>query len=240
MTSPQLHIHPDTDTLFTAAAEHFIHHTRHSIDKRDAFHVALAGGSTPQELYRLLALPSHAVQIDWSRVHIYFGDERCVPPDHSQSNFRMAQETLLDRIAIDSEHVHRIRGELPPPQAASEYDALLRASPPFDLVLLGMGDDGHTASLFPSTEVLEEQHTLAKEVYVEKMESWRITLTYPVFNHAREIMVLVSGAQKADTVATALTDTSRTTPLPIQRLNPTAPIQWFLDQPAAHLLEKVL
>ena len=164
------------------------------------FSLVLSGGSTPKSLYELLASPAYRSQIDWAKVEIYFGDERCVPPTDSQSNYHMAQTAMLSKLPIDESRVHRIRGEIDPQEAAIEYGRLLKnkfgeGGP--DMVLLGMGEDGHTASLFPGTAALNETHHRCTANFFQKLDAWRVTMTYPFLNRAAEVVVLVVGAAKA-------------------------------------------
>src|ERR1051326_6588109 len=153
---------PDAAALADAAARHIVGLGQAAIDARGAFSIALSGGSTPRELHRRLANAPLVSQLDWPRVHVFFGDERCVPPDHPDSNYRMASETLLSHVPVLDAHVHRMRGEIPPEEGAVEYEQELRAffagePPRLDLILLGMGDNGHTASLFPGLQAVHEQ-----------------------------------------------------------------------------------
>ena len=171
---------------------------------RGRFRIALAGGSTPRALYAHLAA---ARDLDWTRVDVFFGDERSVGPDDAQSNFRMARETLLSPAGVPPENVHRLRGEDPDlDKAARDYEAALGGptAPPFDLVLLGMGGDGHTASLFPGTKALDESRRLCVANDVPQLGTRRLTLTYPVLSSARDLIFLVAGADKADTLANVL------------------------------------
>lgn len=192
-------------SLARAAAEHFVTVAAEAIAARGRFVVALSGGSTPRATYVLLASDEFAARVDWSRVHVLWGDERCVPPDHAESNYRMAREVLLDKVPIPAENVHRMRGELSPDQAATAYqaelEAVLGAGGRFDLVLLGMGADGHTASLFPGTAALEEGERTVVAVTVKGLCAWRVTLTLPVINAGRDVLFLVSGAAKGPTLA---------------------------------------
>jgi len=175
---------------------------REAIAARGLFRIALSGGRTPAPIYRLWA--GTAGDLHWDRVQITFGDERCVPPDDEQSNYRMARETLLDTVPIPAGNIFRIQGELPPPQAAADYDARLsqvasRFGEPryrHDLLLLGMGPDGHTASLFPGTEALAESTLNVVPNFVPKFNTWRITFTYPLINAARHVCFLLQGADK--------------------------------------------
>jgi 6-phosphogluconolactonase len=238
-------IYDDADALFRAAAQRVLELGREAIAARGAFHLALAGGSTPAGLYRELALEKRGGAVQWERVHIYFGDERCVPPDDAQSNYRMARETLLAHVPIPESQIYRIHGEDAPHAAAAAYDeTLARALPQeeggwrLDLILLGLGPDGHIASLFPETEILGKHKALAASVFVPKLDSWRISVTLPVINHARHIMLLVSGAAKADVVHRALNRTPGAGNLPVQRIRPRGTVEWFLDADAAGRLEQ--
>jgi len=197
----------DAEAMSKAAAEVIVEHIRETLQTRDVYSIALSGGSTPRRLHALLA--GDAVfrdQIPWERVHFFWGDERHVPPDHPDSNYRMADATLLSKVPIPEVNIHRIRAEEPDAnRAAADYEQEIRQffkidagqMPHFDCVLLGMGLDGHTASLFPDTAALEETRRLVVANWVEKFQSYRITLTVPVFNHAGRIIFLVSGQEKA-------------------------------------------
>ena len=226
--------------LFRAAAEEFIRVGRDAIGAQGRFSVALSGGSTPKALYSVLA--SSYANFAWNRVFLFFGDERHVPPTDPDSNYRMVNETLLSRIAIPAENVFRVAAENPDAAAAAlDYEAQLRRFfelragefPRFDLVLLGMGPDGHTASLFPDSPALEEQSRLVVANWVAKLNAHRITLTFPVLNHAAEVMFLASGADKADMLHQVL-ENKRTPPLPSQRVQPSeGKLLWMLDEAAA-------
>jgi 6-phosphogluconolactonase len=182
--------------------------------------------------------PEH---IDWARTEIYFGDERCVGPDDAESNYRMAREVLLSAVAIPENQIHRMRGELEPHEAAHEYNRLLREKFPegtaADLTLLGMGDDGHTASLFPGTAALSEMEKDCVANHVEKLNAWRLTMTAAFLNRSRAVMVLVSGSGKASRLREVLQGAQEPTRLPIQCIRPaTGQLTWLLDQPAAAML----
>ncbi|MBN1977662.1 MAG: 6-phosphogluconolactonase [Anaerolineae bacterium] len=233
--SGEIKVYADADTLAQAAAEHFVEQAAEAIAARDRFVVALAGGATPRATYALLASWSFATRVDWLRVHFLWGDERCVPPDHRDSNYRLVRQALLNKILIPNVNVHRIRGELEPAWAAmayeSELEALLEMDGRFDLILLGMGEDGHTASLFPGTAALEEQTRWVVETHVEKLSAWRITLTLPVINAARQVTFLVSGASKAEPLARIQAGE----PLPAGLVQPTGgKLTWLVDQQASH------
>ncbi len=201
------------------------------------FSIALSGGSTPRTLYELLAQEPYRSQINWSDLQVFFGDERCVPPDHPDSNYRMARDALLTRVPIPEQNVHRMKGELEPQIAAAEYGRMLKqkfGDGGLDIVLLGMGDDGHTASLFPGTEALSETEHRCVANYVEKFKSSRITLTAPFINRSRQVLVLVSGASKAARVKEVLEGPHDPQRLPIQLIQPTnGSLTWLLDVAAA-------
>jgi len=226
--------------LFHAAAEEFIRAGRDAIGAQGRFTVALSGGSTPKALYSLLAA-SHA-GFAWNRVFLFFGDERHVPPTDPDSNYRMVNESLLTKIAIPAENVFRVPAENPDATAAaSDYEAQLRRFfelkpgefPRFDLILLGLGPDGHTASLFPDSPALDEQSRLVVANWVAKFNAYRITFTFPVLNRAAEVMFLASGADKANMLHQVMEGKS-TPPLPSQRVQPSdGKLLWMLDEAAA-------
>jgi 6-phosphogluconolactonase len=225
----------DASSLIEAAAEHFVSTARAAIAKRGVFFVALAGGSTPKGLYQKLATSPYMEQIDWSRVHLFFGDERCVPATHDDSNFKMARTAMIDLIPIPEENVHRMPTESgDAAEVASRYAEtleLIMQDQPFDLVLLGLGPDGHIASLFPETPALTVSDTRTTSLYVEKFDSWRVTLTYPVINAARQVIVFISGEAKAEIVRDITTDA--VSGLPVQKLAPQGDYYWFMDEAAA-------
>jgi 6-phosphogluconolactonase len=243
-------VFPDIEHLSLAAAERFIALAAEAVAARGRFTVALAGGSTPRVLYSLLASATFAGRVDWPRVEAYWGDERCVPPEDSRSNFRLAHEALLARVPAPSQNVHRMRGEAEPAAAAAEYERLLRQrfgdsgpdTPPasgFDLVLLGMGDDGHTASLFPHTPPLDEQVRWAVPNWSAETQTWRVTLTTPVLNEARQVLFLVSGNTKAERLAQVLEGPRDPHALPAQLIVPAhGEVAWFVDQGAAARLTR--
>jgi len=201
--------------------------------------IALSGGSTPKDVYAALA---QKPEINWSAVRLYWGDERMVPPDHADSNYRMTKEALLDHIAIPEENIFRIKGELPPEKAAEDYERKLAQSfnsnpPVFDLILLGLGEDGHTASLFPDTEILNERRRTAAAVFVPKLDTWRVSLTFPVLNQAKEVLFLVAGESKADMVKQILEDPKSDFSRPASMVSPVdGKLTWFLDSLAARML----
>jgi 6-phosphogluconolactonase len=231
--------------LFHAAAEEFIRAARTAIGAQGRFTVALSGGSTPKALYSLLAA-SYA-DFAWNRVFLFFGDERHVPPADPESNYRMVNESLLTKITIPAENVFRVRAENPDAAAAaSDYEAQLHRFfelksgefPRFDLILLGMGPDGHTASLFPGSPALDEESRLVVANWVAKFNTHRITFTFPVLNHAAEVMFMASGADKADMLHQVL-EAKNTPPLPSQSVQPLeGQLLWLLDEPAAAKLTR--
>ncbi len=235
-------IYDNRENLFIAAAERWFEIYKKSILERGIFHVSLAGGSTPRQLYKLISRPEISKKTDWRRVHIYFGDERAVPCDHPDSNFRMAKEAFLDRIPIPCSNIHRIETENGDVQeAALRYEQVLinnlpeseKGIPQFDLVLLGIGPDGHTASLFPGTDILYQQKRYVDAVYVKQKSTWRISITFPVINHARHILFLVAGADKRDVVQQILSGSQQSPRLPVQMLEPAGQVEMYLDPEAA-------
>ena len=242
--SPEVRIFEDAAEVAEAAANKFIELAREAIAESGRFTVALAGGSTPKRAFELLARESYRQQLDWSKVHVFFGDERTVPPDDAESNYRMANETLLSRVNLPPENIHRINGVGDAVANALLYEDELRtffndaAWPRFDLVLLGMGDDGHTASLFPGTKALNEQEAWFAANWVSKLDTYRITLTLPAINHAAHILFLVTGESKAESLKDVL-DGAQTAAerLPAQLIKPLdGSLRWFIDRAAATLL----
>jgi 6-phosphogluconolactonase len=237
----EVKIVPDNAALGRAAVQEFHRVAQAAVDERGRFSVALAGGNTPRNVYSLLA--EEHKQLPWDRVHVFFGDERHVPPQHPDSNFHMASESLLSKVPIPDKNVHRIRAELSPNSAAQEYEEQLRGYfhlttndwPRFDLVLLGLGDDGHTASLFPGTAALRESSCTVAANWVEKLQSFRITLTLPVLNHAAEVVFLVSGEVKAKILNDVVRPGAKK--YPAQMVQPQdGRLLWLADQDAARLL----
>lgn len=240
---PEIRIFESLDEVAREAAELFVWLAGQAAGKSARFRVALSGGTTPQALYSLLAGPPFADQVQWSQVDFYFGDERCVPPDHSESNYRMASLSLLRPLRISADRVFRMAGELPDPgQAARDYEALIRrgfnADPPawpqFDLILLGLGDDGHTASLFPNTKALDEKERLVVDNQATRGIARRLTFTVPLINAARVVLFLTCGAGKASTVRAVLEGSAQPSRLPAQLIKPRdGRLLWFLDRAAA-------
>jgi 6-phosphogluconolactonase len=236
---PQVRIFASPDHLFRAAAESFCRIGSQAIRDRGRFTVALSGGSTPRGLHEEL-VRDFSLQLPWQNVFFFWSDERHVPPTDPESNYRMANETLLSKLPVPSDHIFRIPAEMPNAgEAAQAYEQTLRdffrplnSFPRFDLILLGMGPDGHTASLFPGTTALDEKQHWVVANWVEKFSTFRVTFTYPTLNYSASVMFLVSGADKAAMVGRALKDPASN--LPCQGVRPVdGELNWFLDQAAA-------
>jgi 6-phosphogluconolactonase len=231
----------DGAELARATAEHIIAILHEVLGKRDRAHIALAGGSTPRAVNALLTAPPRRDAVDWSRVVFWFGDERCVPPDDADSNYRMNRETLLDPLGIDPARIHRMRGEDDPTAAAADYDVILRRElgerPRLDLILLGMGPEGHTASLFPGTVAGIDNDKCCIAHYVPKLDKWRITLTPRAINDARNVAITAGGAEKADALHEVLEGVHDTDTYPAQIVHPyDGELRWFVDAAAASKL----
>lgn len=232
----------DGDALASAAATLFVDRAKEAVVARGRFTVALAGGTTPTALYDRLAT-RHRDAVPWHAIHFFWGDERHVPPAHPDSNFRAAYDAMLSKAPVPEAHIHRIHAELSDAAAAAaEYARTLRrefaldeaAWPVFDLVLLGMGSDGHTASLFPGSDALCQTDRLVLAPWVEKFQSYRITLSLPVLNHASLVAFLVSGAGKADRLRAALEGSDRPDVLPARAVHPSSgQLLWMVDRAAA-------
>jgi len=237
-----VHVYGSSEELAGADAREFAARAEEAIEERGRFAVVLAGGSTPETLYGILAR-DYADRIDWSNVYVFFGDERSVPPHHEDSNLKMASEALLDHVPVGN--VHRIRGELPPDEAAEAYEEDLRKFfqtedvPRFDLILLGIGADGHTASLFPRTPALEVQDRWVVANPVPRLDTTRITLTVPVINAARAVIFLVEGEDKAETVRKILEGDADPRAYPAKLVQPPGGPKWMIDQSAASLLSEL-
>jgi len=243
---PEIRVFDDLEQLSWAAATRLEEQARiKAIDKKP-FSVALSGGSTPKLLYELLASPTFAGRVRWTNVHLFQVDERCVPPDDPQSNYRMIRQAMLGSSPIPEENVHRMAAERPDlEKAAREYaEELARTLQPapgewprLDLVLLGMGPDGHTASLFPGSPALDEHQDWVAPNFVTKLNSFRLTLTLPVLNAAAHVIFLVAGEDKAETLLQVLEGPPGQ--FPAQLINPTrGRLSWFLDRGAAELLKQ--
>jgi len=240
-------VEADAAALARRAAQYFVEMAEEAVAARGRARIAISGGSTPKAAFQLLGDPAQPwrVRMPWDRIDLYWVDERCVPPDHPDSNYRMTREALLDHAPLKPEQIHRMEGELKPEEAAARYESELRngfrlegaETPRFDLLELGMGPDGHTASLFPHTEALHEMGRLCVANHVENKEAWRITLTWPVINHARSVFFLIGGADKAEVLHEVMMGPQDAARLPSQFIRPASGIlTLILDRAAAALL----
>jgi 6-phosphogluconolactonase len=242
---PDVRTFDDADALCRAARDEFTARAARAIADHGTFSVALSGGSTPKRLYASLALVDRA-RLDWAHVHLFFGDERCVPPDDEESNYRMVRESLLSKIEIPSANVHRMRAELASvDEATHAYEHELRAHfglaageiPRFDLVLLGLGPDGHTASLFPGTSAIAERERLVVAPWVPKFGTHRVTLTLPVIDNAACVLFLVAGEDKRAMLKSVLEGAPDV--FPAQLVTPAnGELLWFVDRSAAQDLSR--
>jgi len=241
MSTGEIKIAPDKDALSRMGADEVVRCATASIAAHGRFTIALSGGSTPQGAHALLA---HHKELPWEKIHIFFGDDRHVPPDDKDSNYRAAKESLLSKIDIPPENVHRIKAELDAREAAQQYEDELKTFfqlpagqwPRFDLIMLGMGPDGHTASLFPGTAALNETSRWVVANWVEKLNTWRITFTFPLINHAAEILYLVAGDEKAQVLKDVLEKPNKDL-YPTQRVQPSnGKMLRILEKGAARLL----
>ncbi len=237
-----IRVYNDLEALSQATAELFIIQSRQASLICGRFSVALSGGETPRRLYEILASSPYRERIHWNEVHIFWSDERCVPEDDPRNNARMARETLLKHVPIPPDNIHPIRCDQTPQAAAIQYEQELREffssqNPNFHLILLGLGANGHIASLFPHTPVLNEKVKWVSEVYVKEFEMYRITFTAPYINQASQVVFLVSGADKAQVLETVLEGSYQPHVLPAQLIRPNGsqPI-WLVDKAASHKL----
>ena len=233
---------PDNDSLIEKGLQRFVELYTTATNAHGLFHVALSGGSTPANLYQALVTHISAQTIDWQKVHIYFGDERMVPADHPDSNYRMARQALLDHVAIPDTNIHPIPTDCDDfEDCAQRYTDTLMAQlpltregvPVFDLILLGIGPDGHTASLFPGTPILLEYKRPVAAVHVADKNSWRISLTYPVLNHARHLLVLASGAAKKQVIHDLFGHEAAEIDYPVANIQAMGSMEWLIDTDAA-------
>ncbi|MGH7256600.1 MAG: 6-phosphogluconolactonase, partial [Nitrospirales bacterium] len=242
--APELRIMDDPPELAREAADLFVWLAEQAVETTGQCRLALSGGSTPKLLYAELAGPAFRSRLDWTGLEFYFGDERCVPPDHPESNFALAEKDLFRPLKVEATRIFRMPGEVADPErGADHYAALLRrqfqASPPavpvFDIILLGLGADGHTASLFPESDTLRESSRLVRPAVSPQGVRQRLTLTLPVLNQARTVLFLVSGAAKARAVAAVLEDhAAKDTQWPARLVRPAkGRLVWILDRPAA-------
>jgi 6-phosphogluconolactonase len=243
----ELRVVPDAASLFDAAAAEFVSAAAASIESQGSFSVALSGGSTPRGMFALLASGGFRGKVPWDRVFFFWGDERHVGPDHPDSNYRMAREALLSHLFLRQDQVFRVHGENPDAAAAAyEYEGTVRQFfglrenqfPRFDLMLLGMGPDGHTASLFPGTQALLEQTRVVVSNWVGKFNAYRITMTAPAINAAARVLFLISGEDKAPALKAVLEGPLEVLQLPAQLIQPSdGTLLWLVDRTASQLLQ---
>lgn len=239
-----LHIFKDSNELSKEVSEWITNDIARVLAIRDRFTIALSGGSTPQKLHQHLAATPFREKIDWSKMHFFWGDERGVAFTDDRNNAKMAFDTLLNHVPVKKEQIHLMRTDIKPEAAAAEYDALLHQyfdghETTFDLVLLGMGDDGHTLSLFPGTEILHEQRLWTKAFYLTAQSMYRISLTAPVVNRAASIAFLAIGKSKASTLKQVLKGAYQPAVYPSQLIKPVSgELHWFLDEAAAEALNE--
>ena len=243
-SQPEIIVVSNSEALSRTAADMIIGKIKEVLAHQEKFSLALAGGSTPKGLYSLLAeSPEYCDHIPWQRIHFFWGDERHVPPDHAESNFHMASEAMLSKLPVPAENIHRVQAELPDAaKAASDYEQELKRFvrldtqklPRLDCVLLGMGPDGHTASLFPGTKALQEKRRLVVSNWVGKFNAHRITMTLPVLNNAAMVIFMISGKNKAEVLKDILEGEYRPELLPAQLIRPVhGRLAWLVDKAAA-------
>lgn len=239
-TTHNLEVFEQTEALFKMAADLILDSAQIAIHVRGRFVIALSGGNTPEQLYAILAAYPFSDKINWEKTHIFWGDERCVPLEDKRNNAHRAEILLLDKISIPAENIHRIPVNLPPAEAAKSYEDTLRSffgNEPwrFDIILLGLGENGHTASLFPETPVINATEAGVKEVYVEEEKMYRVTMTAPLINLARQILFMVTGINKAGILKTVLGNIYIPKKYPAQLIMPhTGELTWFVDKDAAN------
>ncbi|MFT4112707.1 6-phosphogluconolactonase [Silvibacterium sp.] len=249
-TQVEYRVYEGAAELSRAAAEHFLESIQAAVAARGIARVAISGGSTPKRTFELLANASerYEKELPWDKIALFFVDERTVPPTDKDSNFRMTKEALLDHVPLKPEQVHRMEGELNPEEAAARYESTIRnqfklegaETPVFDVLALGMGDDAHTASLFPHTEAIHELAKIVKANHVPQKDTWRITLTWPVINAARDVFFLIGGKDKTDPLHTVLQGEYDVETYPSQLIQPkSGKLLLLLDKDAAAKLPPV-
>lgn len=225
--------------VFKAAADIILQLYEKAVSEKRIFTIALSGGSTPKKLYELLATPLYAKKIDWKNVYVFWSDERCVPISADENNSHMAAIALLNNVAIPKENIFPVPVNFEPSKAAARYEQMIKTlfkekQPHFDLILLGTGEDGHTASLFPGTEILEEKKALVKQVYLKEKDMYRVSFTFPLINDAKNILFLVTGKEKSSILKKIFTRPVKKPAYPAQLVKPVkGKLFWFLDKAAA-------
>jgi len=246
-TEVEYRVYGGADALSRAAAEHFLQTAQRAVTANGVARIAISGGSTPKRTFELLANPAEkfVTAMPWAKIELYWVDERMVPPDDQDSNYHMTREALLDKVPLKPEQIFRIEGELEPEQAAARYESAIRnhlrlegaQGPCFDVLALGMGDDGHTASLFPHTAAIDEMIRIAVANYVPQKDTWRVTLTWPVINEARDVFFLIAGKDKAEPLHQVLQGKYDQETFPSQLIRPrNGRLLMLLDKDAAALL----
>jgi 6-phosphogluconolactonase len=239
----QLHIYKNTDELSKALADWIVSYISETLKNKDAFTMVLSGGSTPKKLHEVLASTPYREQIDWEKLHFFWGDERVVPFEDDRNNAKMAYETLLSLVPVNPRHIHPMNTEIEPQLAADEYEKLLdqyfnNKTESFDLVLLGMGDDGHTLSLFPGSEIMTESKAPVKFFYLKAQSMYRITLSAPIVNKAKAIVFLATGNNKAHTLKQVIKGEFNPQLYPSQLIKPVhGSLHWYIDELAASELK---
>ncbi|HLI91978.1 MAG TPA: 6-phosphogluconolactonase [Puia sp.] len=234
-----LHVFKDPDELSHAVAAWIADTIAETLQKSERFTIALSGGSTPKALHKLLASAPYKDRIEWSRLHVFWGDERAVPFDDDRNNAKMAYDTLLDLVPVPPAQIHVMRTDIPPPESAAEYEKILHtyfgpAGAGFDLVLLGMGDDGHTLSLFPGTAAVHEEKAWTIAFYLEAQRMYRITLTKTIVNRSQRVAFLTTGANKAHALKEVQQGKYNPDLYPAQEIRPAnGELHWFVDAAAA-------
>jgi 6-phosphogluconolactonase len=243
MQEPKLNILATEEEVLTHLADYFVEVANQAIAENGLFNVSLSGGSSPKKLYEMLASTDYKEKVDWDKVYFFFGDERNVPADHPDSNYLMSKKALFDPLQIPASQIIPVNTALAPEQAAEAYALAIHThfkpyNAKFDLVLLGLGDNSHTASLFPHTPILQDQESSVKAVFLEDQQVYRISMTAAMINDARHIAFLVYGAGKAEAVHHVLEDESNIEEYPAQLIKSQGEVKWFLDESAASLISK--
>ncbi|MEO8085454.1 MAG: 6-phosphogluconolactonase [Bacteroidota bacterium] len=239
-----LKIFPDSDALNKATAEFIITIANKAVNEKGRFVISLSGGKTPENLYSILSKSPFREKIPWQKTDVYWGDERCVPLNDERNNAHRAKTLLLEKVDIPVANIHPVPVNLAPETAAKEYENeiknyFLPEISRFDLIILGLGENGHTASLFPDTKILEEQTEGVRDVYVKEEDMFRVTMTAPLINQAHHILFLVSGEQKAEILEKVLSSSGQTIKYPAQLIRPShGDVTWFVDQAAATSLNE--
>ena len=238
----QLHIFKDPEALSDAVAKWIAETIAATLKRQARFTIALSGGSTPKKLHHILAASPYKEQIDWSKLHIFWGDERAVPFEDDRNNAKMAYDTLLNFVPVPASQIHVMRTDIPPEQSAAEYEKILHqyfdapaagTATSFDLVLLGMGDDGHTLSLFPGTAIVHEERAWAKAYFLKAQDMYRITLTKTIVNRSAQVAFLTTGTGKAHALKEVLEGAYNPDLYPSQEIKPIGELHWFVDAAAA-------